>query len=491
MSEPMNCQRFSLFRNKAFLNGLWLDANSGKRWAISNPASGQLLGDVPEMGAEETACLIPLASQAQKDWAARTAKERSVLLRRWYVAMMDAQEELAQLLTLEQGKPLAEARGEIAYGAGYVEWYAEEARRVYGETIPGHQADKRLMVIRQPVGVCAAITPWNFPHAMIARKAAAALAAGCAMIVKPAPETPFSALAMAALAEKAGIPAGVFNVVTGSVESSIAIGHELCTHPLVAKLSFTGSTEVGRILMRQCSATVKKLSLELGGNAPFIVFEDADINAALDGAMLSKFRNAGQTCVCANRFFVQSGIHDEFVQGLIQRVEQLKVGNGWEEGVSVGPLINHQALAKVAAHVADAVAGGANVEIGGHPHTLAGTFYSPTVLSGVTPAMRVFREETFGPVAPIVRFDDEKDVVALANATESGLAAYFYTRDVSRVFRVAEQLEYGMVGINTGMISTEIAPFGGIKQSGFGREGGHHGLDDYLQYKYLCLGEIR
>jgi succinate-semialdehyde dehydrogenase/glutarate-semialdehyde dehydrogenase len=483
----MQLSRPDLLRTQAYLDGAWCSADSGETAPVTNPATGERIGSVPMMGAAETRRAIEAARTAQKAWAARTARERSVVLRRWYELMMAHQEDLAQILTAEQGKPLAEARGEIAYGASFIEWFAEEAKRIYGETIPQHAADKRIVVIKQPIGVAAAITPWNFPNAMITRKAGPALAAGCAMILKPALETPLSALALALLAEEAGIPKGVFSVLTGK---STAIGGELTGSPVVTKLSFTGSTEVGRLLMRQCSDTIKKLSLELGGNAPFIVFDDADLDSAVEGAMISKFRNTGQTCVCANRLFVQAGVYNAFAEKLAARVGQLKVGNGAEAGMQQGPLITADALAKVEEHVADVVAGGGKVIAGGRRHALGGTFYEPTVLTGVTPAMKVFREETFGPVAPLIMFKDEAEVIELANRTEFGLASYFYSRDIGRVWRVAEALEYGMVGINTGLISTEVAPFGGVKQSGLGREGSHHGIEEYVELKYLCLGDI-
>ena len=483
----MQLARPDLLRTQAYLDGVWCDADSGETAPVSNPATREQLGTVPMMGAAETRRAIDGARAAQKAWAAKTARERSVVLRRWFDLMMANQEDLAQILTAEQGKPLAEARGEIAYGASFIEWFAEEAKRIYGETIPQHAADKRIIVIKQPIGVTAAITPWNFPNAMITRKAGPALAAGCAMVVKPALETPFSALALAVLAEEAGVPKGVFSVLTGH---PAAIGGELTSSPIVAKLSFTGSTEVGRLLMRQCSDTIKKLSLELGGNAPFIVFDDADLESAVEGAMISKFRNTGQTCVCANRLFVQAGAYDAFAEQLALRVRQLKVGSGIEAGVQQGPLITLDALAKVEEHVGDVLAGGGKVIAGGRRHALGGTFYEPTVLTGVTADMKVFREETFGPVAPLIRFKDEAEVIELANRTEFGLASYFYSRDIGRIWRVAEALEYGMVGINTGLISTEVAPFGGVKQSGLGREGSRHGIEEYLEIKYLCLGDI-
>ena len=471
----------------AWLGGQWQGADSGARVAVRNPATGAALAEVPLMGRTETGRAIAAAAEAQKQWRALTAKERSARLEQWFALIMQHQEDLARILTAEQGKPLAEARGEIAYGASFIEWFAEEAKRVYGEVIPSPQGDRRLVVLKQPIGVAAAITPWNFPTAMITRKAGPALAAGCAMIVKPAEQTPLSALALAVLAEEAGIPGGVFQVITGDAPE---IGAALCASPVVAKLSFTGSTEVGRILMRQSADTIKKLSLELGGNAPFIVFDDADLDAAVEGAIASKYRNAGQTCVCANRLFVQDGIFDAFARKLAERVGQLRVGDGFGEGVTQGPLIDAAALAKVESHVADAVAKGARLVAGGRRHALGGTFYEPTVLADVSPEAMVFREETFGPVAPLFRFRTDEEVIELANRTEYGLASYFYSRDIGRIWRVAEALEYGMVGVNTGIISNEVAPFGGVKQSGLGREGSHHGIDEYLEIKYVALAGL-
>ena len=483
----MKLTRPDLLRTQCYLAGQWRDADNGAAADVTNPATGEVIARVPLMGAAETRRAIEAARAAQKSWAARTAKERSIVLRKWYALMMAHQEDLARILTAEMGKPLAEARGEIAYGASFIEWFADEARRVYGETIPSHAADKRLLVIKQPIGVAAAITPWNFPNAMITRKVGPALAAGCAMVIKPALETPLSALALAALADEAGLPAGLMSVLTGD---SRAIGGELTANPTVTKLSFTGSTEVGRILMRQCSDTIKKLSLELGGNAPFIVFDDADLDAAVEGAIISKFRNAGQTCVCANRLFVQAGIYDAFAEKLARRVETLKVGNGMDDGIHQGPLINEEAVAKVEDHVFDVLSGGGKLLTGGKRHDLGGTYYVPTVLTGVTADMKIFREETFGPVAPLIKFADEAEVIELANRTEFGLASYFFSRDIGRVWRVAEALDYGMVGVNTGLISTAEAPFGGVKQSGLGREGSHHGIEEYLEVKYICLGGI-
>ena len=475
-----------LLRDACLIGGEWR-RSEGARLAVHNPASGALVGTVPNFGAKETREAIDAAQAALGPWKAKTAAERARILKRWFELMMEHQEDLARLMTAEQGKPLTEARGEIAYAASFIEWFAEEARRVYGEIIPSPLPDRRLIVIRQPVGVCAAITPWNFPSAMITRKAAPALAAGCTMVVKPAEQTPLSALALAWLGEQAGIPHGVLNVVTGE---PVAIGGELTSNPKVMKLSFTGSTEVGRLLMAQCAPTIKKLSLELGGNAPFIVFEDADLDAAVAGAMVSKYRNAGQTCVCANRFLVQEGVQEAFAAKLAAAVASLKVGDGTEEGVTQGPLIDAPALAKVEELLADAVAGGARVVCGGKRHARGGTFFEPTVVSGATTRMRIAREEIFGPVAPIYPFKDEAEAVRLANDTEYGLAAYFYSRDIARAWRVAEALDYGMVGINSGLISNEVAPFGGVKQSGLGREGSHHGIDEYLEVKYLAMAGL-
>ena len=479
-----------LFRQQAYIDGHWCEADKGSRTAILNPANGQPLGSVPNMGADETRRAILAAQAAQPAWRRKTAKERGAVLRKWFELMMQHQEDLARIMTAEQGKPLAEARGEVAYAASFIEWFAEEAKRVYGDVIPGHQADKRILVQKEPVGVTAAITPWNFPAAMITRKVGPALAAGCAMVLKPAPQTPFSALALAALAEQAGLPAGLFSIITADVDQSIAVGNELCANPVVRKLSFTGSTGVGIKLMQQCAPSLKKLSLELGGNAPFIVFDDADLDAAVEGAMISKYRNAGQTCVCANRIYVQDGVYDAFAAKLVEAVKGLKVGDGSEAGVTTGPLINAAAVDKVQQHLKDATDLGAKVLVGGKAHALGGFFFEPTVLADVDSSMRVAREETFGPLAPLFRFKDEADVVRQANDTEFGLAAYFYARDLSRVFRVAEALEYGMVGVNTGLISTEVAPFGGMKSSGLGREGSKYGIEEYLEIKYLCLGGI-
>ena len=481
----MQLNDLTLFRQQAFINGEWRDALSSDVITVTNPANGEVLGSVPKMGAEETRDAIQAAHRALPAWRQLTAKERAAILRRWFDLMMANQDDLARLMTLEQGKPLAEAKGEIGYAASFIEWFAEEGKRIYGDTIPGHQADKRLIVIKQPIGVTAAITPWNFPAAMITRKAGPALAAGCTMVLKPASQTPFSARALAELARRAGIPDGVFNVVTGSAS---AVGNELTGNPLVRKLSFTGSTEIGRQLMAQCAQDIKKVSLELGGNAPFIVFDDADLDKAVEGAMASKFRNAGQTCVCANRLYVQDGVYARFAEKLQQAVEQLHLGDGLQAGVTTGPLIDEKAIAKVQEHIADAVGKGARVITGGKVDALGGNFFQPTILVDVPDGAKVAIEETFGPLAPLFRFTDEADVIRQANDTEFGLAAYFYARDLSRVFRVGEALEYGIVGINTGLISNEVAPFGGVKASGLGREGSKYGIEDYLEIKYMCIG---
>ncbi|MFK0270469.1 NADP-dependent succinate-semialdehyde dehydrogenase [Pseudomonas asiatica] len=471
-----------LFRQQAFINGEWLDADSGLVIRVTNPATGEVIGTVPKMGTAETRRAIEAADKSLPSWRALTAKERSAKLRRWFELMIEHQDDLARLMTTEQGKPLAEAKGEIAYAASFIEWFAEEAKRVYGDTIPGHQPDKRLIVIKQPIGVTAAITPWNFPAAMITRKAGPALAAGCTMVLKPASQTPYSALALVELANRAGIPAGVLSVVTGSAGE---VGSELTSNALVRKLSFTGSTDIGRQLMQECAKDIKKVSLELGGNAPFIVFDDADLDKAVEGAMISKFRNNGQTCVCANRIYVQDGVYDAFAQKLADAVAKLKIGNGLEEGTTTGPLIDGKAVAKVQEHIDDAVSKGAKVLAGGQ--IIEGHFFEPTILIDVPNEAAVAKDETFGPLAPLFRFKDEAEVIAMSNDTEFGLASYFYARDMSRVFRVAEALEYGMVGINTGLISNEVAPFGGIKASGLGREGSKYGIEDYLEIKYLCL----
>ena len=473
----------ALFRTQCYIGGAWVSA--ARSFPVHNPASGERLGAVPDMGVEETRRAIAAAEAAFPAWRAKTGKERAAVLRKWNDLIVAHLDDLALILTTEQGKPLAEAKGEVAIGAAYVEWSAEDAKRVYGDTIPSPWADKRLVVIKQPVGVCAAITPWNFPHSMITRKVAPALAAGCTVVLKPAEQTPFCALALAELAARAGFPKGVLNIITGDAP---AIGGELCANPAVRKISFTGSTEVGRLLMMQVAPTVKKISLELGGNAPFIVFDDADLDAAVEGAMISKYRNSGQTCVCANRLFVQDGVYEEFAAKLAAQVRTLKVGAGTEAGVQQGPLIDQQALAKVEAHVADAASGGARVLTGGKRHARGGTFFEPTVLADVNPSMKIFREETFGPVAPLFRFGSDAEVIALANDTEYGLAAYFYSRDIGRVWKVAEALDYGMVGVNSGLITTEVAPFGGVKQSGLGREGSKYGIEEYVEVKYVCMG---
>lgn len=475
----------TLFRQQALIDGRWRDAAGGEVISVTNPANGEKLGSVPKMGADETREAIEAANRALPAWRALTAKERANILRRWFNLIVEHQDDLARMMTQEQGKPLTEAKGEINYAASFIEWFAEEAKRVYGDTIPGHQADKRLIVIKQPIGVTAAITPWNFPAAMITRKAGPALAAGCTMVLKPASQTPFSALALAELANRAGVPAGVFNVVTGSASD---VGGELTGNPLVRKLSFTGSTEIGRQLMEQCAKDIKKVSLELGGNAPFIVFDDADLDKAVEGALASKFRNAGQTCVCANRLYVQDGVYDRFAEKLKQAVEKLHIGDGMQPGVTTGPMIDEKAVAKVEEHIADALEKGGRIITGGKPHELGGNFFQPTIMVDVPKSAKVAKEETFGPLAPLFRFKDEEDVIAQANDTEFGLATYFYARDLSRVFRVGEALEYGIVGINTGIISNEVAPFGGIKASGLGREGSKYGIEDYLEIKYMCIG---
>jgi succinate-semialdehyde dehydrogenase/glutarate-semialdehyde dehydrogenase len=475
-----------LLKSQAYIDGFWVGAENGADFAVTDPASGEEIIRVPDLGVDETRAAIETAQAAWCDWRERPAKERGQMLRRWFELVMDNQQDLARILSWEQGKPLAEAMGEIAYGASFIEWYSEEAKRVYGDIIPNTLPDKRILVMKQPVGVVCAITPWNFPTAMITRKAAAALAAGCPFIVKPAEATPLSALALAELADRAHIPPGIFNVVT--TQRAREVGAEMTANPVVRKLTFTGSTAVGKLLMRQCADTVKKVSLELGGNAPFIVFDDADIDAAVAGAMASKYRNSGQTCVCANRLLVQDGVYDEFAGKLAHAVEQLQVGNAFEEGVEQGPLINQAAVDKVEAHIADALERGASLVTGGQRHDRGGTFFQPTVLINVDHTMKVAVEETFGPVAPIFRFKDEQQAVELANDTEFGLAAYFYARDVGRIWRVAEQLECGIVGVNEGIISTEVAPFGGVKESGIGREGSRYGIDEFIEIKYVCLG---
>ncbi|UXJ50600.1 NAD-dependent succinate-semialdehyde dehydrogenase [Pseudomonas citronellolis] len=473
-----------LFRQQAYIAGAWCDADDGRSVVVTDPATGELLGQVPLMGGAETIRAIEAADAALEGWRAKTAKERAQVLRRWFELLLEHEDDLARLMTFEQGKPLHEALGEIRYAASFVEWFAEEGKRIYGDVIPSPSNDKRLLVIKQGIGVCAAITPWNFPAAMITRKVAPALAAGCSVVLKPANETPFSALALAELAERAGLPAGLLNIVTGD---AVAIGAQLTGHPLVRKLTFTGSTPVGRLLMGQCAETIKKVSLELGGNAPFIVFDDADIDAAVEGALIAKYRNAGQTCVCVNRFYVHDAVYERFAARFVERVRGLKVGHGSVEGTQVGPLISDKAVAKVRSLIDDAVGKGAELVLGGRSHALGGGFFEPTVLAGIRPGMALLEEEIFGPVAALVRFSSDAEVIELANATLYGLAAYFYSRDIGRVFKVAERLEYGMVGINTGLISNEVAPFGGVKQSGLGREGSKYGIEDYLEIKYLCL----
>ncbi|MCP5294732.1 MAG: NADP-dependent succinate-semialdehyde dehydrogenase [Zoogloeaceae bacterium] len=484
----LNLKDAELFRSRCYIDGEWVDADSAATIEVTNPATGAVLGTVPKMGRDETRRAIAAANAAWPAWRAMTAGARSKILRRWFELLLENQEDLAVLMTSEQGKSLTEARGEIAYAASFIEWFAEEGKRIYGDVIPGHQPDKRIVVTKEPIGVCAAITPWNFPAAMITRKAGPALAAGCTMVLKPASQTPYSALALAVLAERAGVPKGVFSVVTGS---SAEIGGELTESPIVRKLTFTGSTEVGVKLAAQCAPTVKKLSLELGGNAPFIVFDDADLDAAVEGALASKYRNSGQTCVCANRLLVQDGVYDAFAEKLAAAVAKLKVGNGLEAGTSQGPLIDMNAVEKVEEHIADALGKGAQVIVGGKRHALGRSFFEPTILADVTTDMMVAREETFGPVAPLFRFKDEAEAIRMANDTEFGLAAYFYAAGMNRVWRVSAALEYGIVGINTGIISTEVAPFGGMKSSGLGREGSRYGIEDFLEIKYLCMGGVQ
>ena len=485
--NPLDLKDPTLLRQANYIDGAWVASDDGATLEVRNPANGKVVGTVPKCGKGETRRAIEAADRALVDWRARTAKERHAILIRWFDLMMENQEDLARIMTAEGGKPLTEARGEIAYGASFIQWFAEEGKRVYGDVIPSPVGGRRMMVIKQPVGVCGAITPWNFPNAMIGRKAGPALAAGCTMVLKPASATPYSALALAELGERAGIPKGVFSVVTGSAG---AIGEELTTNPIVRKITFTGSTEVGKQLMAASAGTVKKVSMELGGNAPFIVFDDADVDAAVEGAIASKFRNTGQTCVCANRILVQDGIYDAFVEKLAAATENLKVADGFEDGAQIGPLIDDAAVSKVEDHIKDATGKGAKVLTGGERHPLGGSFYKPTVLADVTPQMKVAREETFGPLAPVFRFKDEAEAIRMANDTEFGLAAYFYSRDVGRVWRVGEALEYGIVSINVGVFSNEVAPFGGVKESGVGREGSKYGIDDYLEIKFLCLGGI-
>jgi succinate-semialdehyde dehydrogenase/glutarate-semialdehyde dehydrogenase len=483
----MKLNDHALLRELCYIDGRWVGADDSTQIKVNNPATGATLGSIPNMGKEETRRAIAAAGVALPAWAARTAKERAVILRRWFELMMQHQEDLAVIMTAEQGKPLAESKGEIAYAASFIEWFAEEGKRLYGDIIPGHQPDKRIMVLRQPVGVVAAITPWNFPSAMITRKAGPALAAGCTMVVKPATQTPYSALALAELAARAGLPGGVLNVLTGS---ATAIGGEMTSNPKVRKITFTGSTEIGKKLVVQSAGTLKKLSLELGGNAPFIVFDDADLDAAVQGALASKYRNTGQTCVCANRLLVQAGVYESFTAKLKEAVAKLRVGDGLAGVTDQGPLIDAKAVAKVEEHIQDAVAKGANVALGGKRHALGGTFFEPTILTGVTPKMLVAREETFGPVAPLFKFGSEAEAIRMANDTEFGLAAYLYTRDLARSWRVSEAIEYGIVGLNTGIISTEVAPFGGVKESGAGREGSKYGILDYTELKYVCIGGV-
>ena len=475
----------TLLPNKAYVAGEWVDAADGATFAVTNPARGDIIARVPDLTRADAARAIAAADKTRHEWAARTGKERAAILRKWYDLCIANQDDLGTILTAEQGKPLPEAKGEVVYGASFIEWFGEEAKRIYGETIPGHQRDKRITVIKQPIGVAASITPWNFPNAMIARKVAPALAAGCGFVCRPAAETPLSAIALAVLAERAGVPGGVFSVITSSRSSDI--GKEFCENPSVRKLTFTGSTEVGRILLRQAAEQVLKCSMELGGNAPFIVFDDADLEKAVEGAMISKFRNNGQTCVCANRIYVQAGVYDAFAEKLSAAVQKLAIGDGLKAGTTTGPLINESAVEKVQEHIADVLASGGKVLTGGKRHALGGTFFEPTVVTGVLPTAKVATEETFGPLAPLFKFDTEEQIIALANDTIFGLASYFYSRDIGRITRVQEALEYGMVGVNTGLISTEVAPFGGVKQSGLGREGSHHGIEDYMEMKYICL----
>jgi succinate-semialdehyde dehydrogenase/glutarate-semialdehyde dehydrogenase len=483
----MDIQDKSLFRQLCYIDGAWADADAGGTIPVTNPADGSQLGTIPKMGADETRRAIEAANAAWPAWRKTTAKARAAILRKWYELMIENADDLARIMTMEQGKPLAESKGEIVYGASFIEWFAEEGKRLYGDIIPQHMGDRRIVVIKEPIGVVASITPWNFPNAMITRKCGPALAAGCPVVAKPATATPYSALALAELGERAGIPKGVFNVVTGS---SGAIGGEMTLNPIVRKLTFTGSTEIGKLLMEQCAATVKKVSMELGGHAPFIVFDDADMDAAIEGAMQSKYRNMGQTCVCANRMYAQDGIYDEFTSRLSQAVSGLKVGNGLEDGVTQGPLIDMAAVEKVEEHIADAVGRGARVVAGGSRHDLGGSYFQPTVLADVSSDALITSEETFGPVAPIYRFEGEDEVVRMANDTPFGLASYFYTRDIGRAWRVSEALEYGIVGLNVGIISTEIAPFGGVKESGVGREGSHYGIDEFCEVKYICMGGV-
>jgi len=485
--ETIGIKDAALFRQKVYINGKWEDSDNKETTEITNPSTGDILGTVPNCGAVEAKRAIEAANKAWPAWRSKTAKERAIILRRWFELMMENQDDLARLMTAEQGKPLKESMVEISYAASFIEWFAEEGKRVYGDVIPSHGFDKRIVVIKQPIGVTVAITPWNFPAAMITRKAAPALAAGCPMVIKPAPDTPFSAFALCELAERAGVPAGIISTITGD---AIGIGKEFTDNPIVRKLTFTGSTGVGKLLMEQCAGTVKKMALELGGNAPFIVFDDADLEAALPGAMASKFRNAGQTCVCANRILVQSKVYEKFTEMLASAAKNLNVGDGFKEGTDQGPLINEAAVKKIESHIKDAVSKGAKLLTGGNRHELGGTFFEPTVLSGITTDMLVAKEETFGPMAPVFKFETEEEAISMANDTEFGLAAYFYSRDIGRIWRVSEGLEYGIVGVNEGIISSEVAPFGGVKESGSGREGSKYGIEDYLEIKYLCMGGI-
>jgi succinate-semialdehyde dehydrogenase / glutarate-semialdehyde dehydrogenase len=488
MNMKMNIKRGDLLRSQGLIGGVWCDADTGESFSVTNPATGDTITHVPRFGRTETERAIAAAEHALPQWRAKTAGERAQILRRWYLLMMEHQADLSTILTYEQGKPLSESRGEVAYAASFLEWFGEEAKRVYGDVIPGHSSDRRLLVLKQPVGVVAAITPWNFPIAMITRKVGPALAAGCTIVVKPASETPLSALAAAVLAIEAGVPAGVLNIITGSAS---VIGPTLTHSPIVRKISFTGSTDVGRQLMRESASTIKKISLELGGNAPFIVFDDADIHAAVRGAMQSKFRNAGQTCVCTNRILVQDSVHDEFVSQLSRAMESLKLGPGWEEGVTVGPLINEKALASTQSMLAEATSQGVRIVKGGKRHELGGLFFEPTLVVNVENDSSLAQTEIFAPVAPVIRFKNEADAIEMANATEFGLASYFYSQNINRIIRVGEALEYGMVGVNEGLISTEVAPFGGVKSSGLGREGSKYGMDDYLELKYICIGNVK
>jgi succinate-semialdehyde dehydrogenase / glutarate-semialdehyde dehydrogenase len=486
-ADAMQLNDPKLFRQQAYINGQWVNADSGETVNVTNPSNGEVIGTIPNCGPGETRRAIEAANAAWGAWRKKTAKERADILRRWNDLMLANADDLAKIMTLEQGKPFLEAKGEIAYGASFIDWFAEEGRRIYGDVIPPHMADKRIVVLKEPVGVCCAITPWNFPNAMITRKAGPALAAGCPMVVKPASATPFSALAIAELGERAGIPAGVFSVVTCGGKNSGLVGTEMCTNPIVRKVTFTGSTPVGKVLMKQTADTVKKVSMELGGNAPFLVFDDADLDAAVEGAIASKYRNAGQTCVCTNRLLVQAGVYDAFIAKLTAAVQKLPVGDGMQPGVLIGPLINQDAVDKMEEHIGDVVSKGGRIVLGGKRHALGGTFFEPTIVADVTPQMLVARDETFGPLAPVFKFETEDQAVQMANDTEFGLASYFYSKDMARIWRVSEALEYGIVGVNTGLISTTVAPFGGVKESGIGREGSKYGIEDYLETKYICM----